>query len=98
MSKFLTIPAIVNLSIILLLGLASDAMPFGNEGNPFLTWNKFGQMASNDKFAYSLVDSLDQNHRNYDGASIFYNVAVNLNRDVNLTEIDRFLTDHKSSS
>ncbi len=89
--------SLTNVIAILLLGLTSDAMPFGNEGNPLLTWNKFGQMPNNDKFSYSLTYYSDPNYnvnayRN--GFLDFYNVDVNLNRVLNYTEIDRFLTNH----
>jgi len=83
----------INMIVIFLLGLASDAMPFGNEGNPLLNWNKFGQIANNDKFSYSLAYHINPNYSRY-GVSDFYNIVVNLNLVLNYTEIDQFLTDH----
>ncbi len=95
--KSYQIMSLINIIAIFLLGLASDAMPFGNEGNPLLTWNKFWQTANNEKFSYSLAYCIDPNYnlnayRN--GVSDFYNVVVNLNRVLNYTETDQFLTNH----
>ena len=95
--KSYQIMSLINIIVIFSLGLATDLMPFGDEGNPFLTWNKFWQTANNDKFSYSLTHYFDPSYNlnaYQNGVSDFYNIVVNLNRVLNYTEIDQFLTNH----
>lgn len=93
---------------LLILGLYCDAMFLGDEGTHFLTWNKDkfdGQQSDGgDQLVfYSLTSSFSPinynviNHQ-WNKMSDVYDIHVDSNRVMNITEVDQFVTKYHCGS
>lgn len=92
---------------LLILGLYCDAMFLGDEGTHFLTWNKDkfdGQQSDGgDQLVfYSLTSSFSPNYNvinhQWNKMSDVYDIHVDSNRVMNITEVDQFVTKYHCGS
>lgn len=90
--------------MILITGLVCDATPLGDEGARFLVLNKnkLDEQQTGD-FSYNLTTrsfspSYDVINHQWDQTSDVYDINVQMNQILNLTEIDQFLTKYHCGS